>query len=100
MTGEPFEGPVEVILQFTAPRPKTTKLAVPKPDIDNYAKGALDALTDTKVVWPDDWQVADLIARKRWASADSPDGITITIRTLSPQELRSKNKIHASNTLP
>src|SRR3546814_3208828 len=47
MTGEPFEGPVEVTLQFTAPRPKTTKLAVPKPDIDNYAKGALDALTDT-----------------------------------------------------
>src|SRR3546814_14215643 len=57
MTGEPFEGPVAVTLQFTAPRPKTTKLAVQKPDIDNYDKGALAAPKETKIVWPKDSQL-------------------------------------------
>lgn len=86
-SGDPFEVPVEVSLLLVAPRPKTTKLPVPKPDTDNYAKGTLDALTDAEVVWPDDWLVADLIARKRWAAADRPAGITITIRPLEDWEL-------------
>lgn len=40
-------------------RPKT------KPDADNYAKGILDAMKG--IIWQDDGQVTDLIARKYYS---------------------------------
>ncbi|OJG60972.1 hypothetical protein RV08_GL000365 [Enterococcus mundtii] len=39
---------------------------ITKPDADNYAKGVLDALKG--IVWKDDGQVVDLIARKYYSS--------------------------------
>lgn len=36
-----------------------------KPDADNYAKGILDALKE--IIWKDDGQVVDLIARKYYS---------------------------------
>lgn len=36
-----------------------------KPDADNYAKGVLDALKE--IIWKDDGQVVDLIARKYYS---------------------------------
>lgn len=41
-------------------RPKT------KPDADNYAKGILDAMKG--IIWQDDGQVTDLIARKYYSA--------------------------------
>ena len=66
----PLHGPVTVGLIVTVKRPKTTKLDHPKPDVDNYAKSILDAMTQAKV-WDDDEQVAFLAVQKKWGDEDS-----------------------------
>lgn len=78
---------VEVTVILVAPKPKSSKLPFPKPDIDNYVKSVLDAATDATTVWTDDWQVADLVSRKRWETPTRPAGITFSIRELTPEEL-------------
>jgi Holliday junction resolvase RusA-like endonuclease len=65
----PFDRPVTVLINITLARPKTTKLDLPKPDVDNYAKGILDAMTKAGV-WTDDSLVSDLIVSKRWGEED------------------------------
>lgn len=62
---QPIVGPVEVEIDVLAERPKTTKLDVPKPDVDNYAKGVLDAMTYAEW-WGDDAQVVSLRITKMW----------------------------------
>lgn len=62
---EPLEGPVTVGMIVTVQRPKTTKLDAPKPDIDNYAKAVLDAMTKAGL-WHDDTQVVFLGVKKQW----------------------------------
>ena len=80
-------GPVDVTVLCVAERPKTTKLLMPKPDVDNYGKGPLDVITKDGRFWADDTQVADLHVSKRWSRADRPVGITITITPMDPKEL-------------
>lgn len=63
----PFEGPVVVGIDIRVVQPKTTKLPHPKPDVDNYAKAVLDALTADGRFWSDDSQVQTLIVDKAWA---------------------------------
>jgi Holliday junction resolvase RusA-like endonuclease len=77
--GEPYEGAVSVWVRFALPRPKTTKLAAPKPDLDNYIKALFDAMTMAGNVWFDDYQVVQLIeATKTWS--DSPTGgVVVTV---------------------
>lgn len=53
-----------------------------KPDADNYAKGPLDALKG--IIWKDDGQVVDLIARKFYSSEPR---IEITVRSLEEQQI-------------
>lgn len=53
-----------------------------KPDADNYAKGPMDALKG--IVWKDDGQVVDLLARKFYS--ENPR-IEITVRTLDDQQI-------------
>lgn len=53
-----------------------------KPDADNYAKGPMDALKG--IIWKDDGQVVDLIARKFYS--ENPR-IEITVRTLDNQQI-------------
>lgn len=71
-----IDGPVVFSAVFYLPRPKrllgrrTAALAVPhvtKPDLDKLVRAAKDALTG--VVWTDDSQVTDVIARKRYCGA-------------------------------
>ena len=85
--GRFFAGPVELEVVFYLPRPKTLltkKLAgvdVPhtkKPDTDKLARACKDALS--KVIWHDDSQVTDLIARKRYCGVGEHPRAVITVR--------------------
>lgn len=74
---DPIDYPVVVTIIILAPRPKTTKLDAPKPDVDNYAKGVLDAMND--VVLVDDYLVRRLECEKQWAPAGDPGRIHVLI---------------------
>ncbi len=81
------EGPVVLAVVFYLPRPQAlmTKSKagveiphVKKPDLDKLARLAKDALTG--VVWTDDSQVTDLIARKRYCAAGEFPRALIRVR--------------------
>lgn len=54
---------------------------ITKPDADNYAKGILDALKG--IIWEDDGQVVDLIARKYYSAEPRAE---VFIRQLTGQQ--------------
>lgn len=76
--GAEVVGPCAVVVKCFAARPKTTKLDAPKPDVDNYAKGVLDAITKDGRFWNDDCQVTDLFVSKRWTAGDPYIDVSIT----------------------
>jgi len=89
--GRFFAGPVELEVVFYLPRPKRllTKRLAPmdvahttKPDADKLARATKDALS--KVIWNDDAQVTDLIARKRYCATGEHPRAVITVRETNP----------------
>jgi len=75
--GAPWEGPINLTLDFVLKRPKRLGkkrvfvLHDKTPDADKLARSAIDALTG--VFFHDDSQVAALFVRKRYANyGDSP----------------------------
>jgi crossover junction endodeoxyribonuclease RusA len=90
--GAPLAGPVNVHLVFRAARPKAHwrvagRLAITaprrpttRPDVDKLARAVLDALTG--VVFTDDSQVVELVAIKRYATAEHGPGVHITVESL------------------
>lgn len=79
----PYEGDVIVTVEFIATRPKTTKLAAPRGDIDNYLKAIFDALNEW--AWVDDKQVVICHARKSWSSSHEEEGyIKISVKEVEP----------------
>lgn len=98
----PMEGPVSVVLQFFFPRPASTlrkdgtlrpgspRHHTQRPDLDNLGKAALDAISDSGVVWQDDDQVDWLVMRKHWVWVGLPqaEGVEIHIQpTNAPPSL-------------
>lgn len=77
----PLCGPLVVRVQVVKARPKSTILPAPRGDVDNLAKGVLDACTKTARFWEDDVQIVDLFVSKAWGDADS---IVVTLNTLEP----------------
>jgi len=61
------EEPLEVLITFYLPRPKTVKRKHPavKPDIDKLIRGTLDPLTQAGVI-KDDALVVEVSARKEY----------------------------------
>jgi Holliday junction resolvase RusA-like endonuclease len=69
---------VEVVVQ----RPKTTKLEMPRGDVDNLVKAVLDGGTKAGV-WGDDGQIELLLARKRWTEPGEEPGAIINCGELA-----------------
>jgi Holliday junction resolvase RusA-like endonuclease len=87
-------GPVRVEVDFYLPRPKTVKvkdreLPIVPPDLDKLCRSLLDGLSQGLVtgkvgdgiIYGDDSQVTELIARKHYADDREP-GADVTITAL------------------
>lgn len=79
-------GPLRVEVDFYLPRPASVKLSkralpIVPPDVDKLARGLLDGIGQSEVIWGDDSQVVELIARKFYAD-DRESGADITITSL------------------
>lgn len=83
-----MEGAVKVELQFDLPRPKShgkpgrkswASEHVTRPDLDKLVRTVLDALTG--IVWRDDSQVVEVVARKGYEddSGERPAGVYIAV---------------------
>lgn len=80
--GPLLEGPLVLTVYVYASRPKSTKLYAPKPDVDNYLKAVMDAMTAAGL-WADDSQVVDGRCTKEWAEPGAPGEIVISIKSAS-----------------
>lgn len=74
---KPLENQLSVDVKCFCTRPKTTKLDVPKSDVDNLAKAVLDILN--KKLWVDDSQIVNLFISKQWAPPGEPGWFTVAV---------------------
>lgn len=83
-----LEGPVVVEFGFILHRPESLPKKVghctKKPDIDKLARAGLDALTG--IVFKDDAQVVDLLARKRYVRPGGVTGVLVLVRPAREDE--------------
>lgn len=80
---KPIVGLVRVVADFKLTKPRTSKLAAPALDVDKLLRAALDALTG--VVFVDDRQVVEAVARKAWATGKP--GVTLRIEEAPTETL-------------
>ena len=78
-----FGRPPSHLTKSVQVRPEAPKLPT-KADVDNLAKGILDAITDSGAFWQDDDQVAELIVRKAYALPGAEGRTIVTVRRLPP----------------
>tara|TARA_R110000787_G_scaffold186566_3_gene298273 strand:+ start:2952 stop:3344 length:393 start_codon:yes stop_codon:yes gene_type:complete len=75
----PMVGAIEMSVDFVATQPKTTKLAYPKGDIDNFLK-TLDCFNE--LLWVDDCLIVTIGASKRWAPLGTEGYIDLTVKEI------------------
>lgn len=100
---QPFAaGPVSLDVTFYLPRPQkfcTKKYAgvdvphVTKPDTDKLVRACKDALT--RVIWHDDSQVTDVLARKRYVAVGETPRAEITVTAVAGAQVPTKSKTPA-----
>jgi Holliday junction resolvase RusA-like endonuclease len=74
-------------VRFYLPRPKTVSEAkrpfpIVPPDVDKLARGLLDGIGQSEVIWGDDSQVIKLLAEKVY-STEEEAGATIYISNIT-----------------
>jgi Holliday junction resolvase RusA-like endonuclease len=76
---------LRVTVVFCVPQPKTTKLRLPRGDIDNYLKALFDGCNE--LVWRDDVQIAEVEASKIWSDEglDNEGYITLDVEVLDDE---------------
>ena len=77
---EPYEEPIRVDVELFIKRPKTTKLEMPKADIDNFLKAVFDSLN--KKLWVDDNIIQSVYATKQWAEEGEDGYFTVGVSEL------------------
>ena len=86
----PEPGPVRVEVMFTVARPPTSRLLVPRLDVDKLLRALLDGMTG--VVYVDDSQVVEATARKAWGVA----GASVTVQPIEvappPKPVRKRKE--------
>jgi Holliday junction resolvase RusA-like endonuclease len=75
----PYTGPLTVRVIVLVEKARTSKLPHPTPDVDNYAKGILDAITASGVFWVDDKQIVELNIIKRWTDDHAAPGYYVSL---------------------
>ena len=65
-------GPIRLEVDFFLERPKTVKqakrpLPIVPPDLDKLVRGVGDGIGQSEMIWGDDSQVVELVARKFYA---------------------------------
>lgn len=70
-------GPYVVLIEQVVEKAKTSKLAYPRGDVDNFAKGPLDIITKSERVWKDDNDVVGLVVFKRFAEKGEEPGTRV-----------------------
>lgn len=76
--GPAIDGPLKVGVECVCKRPAKPARDYPMGDVDNYAKGILDAATKAGV-WVDDVQVVSLLITKRYAAKGEAPCVKLTI---------------------
>lgn len=71
-----------VVVESVMTKARTSKLKRPRPDVDNLAKGPLDAITHCGGYWKDDSQVVLLCTSKRFAAPDEHSRTEVHIYSL------------------
>ena len=79
-------GPIRLEVDFFLERPKTVKvkdraLPIVPPDLDKLLRGVGDGIGQSGMIWGDDSQIVEILARKFYAD-DRPTGAIIRIIAL------------------
>lgn len=80
---------VDIVAHMTPPG--KSKLIVPKQDVDNLAKAALDACN--RLVWTDDSLIQKLTIEKRWADGGGHIDMEVTAWKPEPWYIRLLTKL-------
>lgn len=79
--GPAHEGPMFVGVYSVCKRPIRVTKPLPRGDVDNFSKGALDAVTWSELIWKDDTQVEILVTGKRYANPGEDPHTYIVVST-------------------
>lgn len=74
--------PVMVIVDVACAKPAAGKLDHPMGDVDNFAKGPLDAMTRSGTFWHDDRQIGALFVTKRYTEPGEEPHVRIDVAPL------------------
>lgn len=89
-----LDGPLAVMIRVAVPAPKKTAREYPRGDVDNFAKGPLDAITKapdyedgiTKI-WGDDDQVVMLFICKEYEEVVDKQGMIMYIYPINVEKV-------------